>query len=316
MRIYRKQSELNGLKPAAIALGNFDGVHKGHQRLIGACIESARSTGLASAVFTFSNHPSNVIAGKTVIKNIITFEEKANILEKLGIECLYSFEFDQAIRMSSPDTFCRHLLFDTLKMKEAFCGFNYHFGYKAQGDPEILKQIGLELGYGVSVLSPVEIDGEVVSSTLIRKAVDAGDLERYRSFTGRRYAMYGHVVEGRRFGRTLGFPTINLALDPSMVLPPNGVYLTRTVVEGNIHESITNVGQKPTVGLFAKNAETHIFDFDRDIYGLDVRVEFIEMLREEESFPSVEALTDQIEKDCVLARKLHLERRRINHEIR
>ena len=316
MRIYRKQSELNGLKPAAIALGNFDGVHKGHQRLIGACIESARSTGLASAVFTFSNHPSNVIAGKTVIKNIITFEEKANILEKLGIECLYSFEFDQAIRMSSPDTFCRHLLFDTLKMKEAFCGFNYHFGYKAQGDPEILKQIGLELGYGVSVLSPVEIDGEVVSSTLIRKAVDAGDLERYRSFTGRRYAMYGHVIEGRRFGRTLGFPTINLALDPSMVLPPNGVYLTRTVVEGNIHESITNVGQKPTVGLFAKNAETHIFDFDRDIYGLDVRVEFIEMLREEESFPSVEALTDQIEKDCVLARKLHLERRRINHEIR
>lgn len=316
MRIYRKQSELNGLKPAAIALGNFDGVHKGHQRLIGACIESARSTGLASAVFTFSNHPSNVIAGKTVIKNIITFEEKANILEKLGIECLYSFEFDQAIRMSSPDTFCRHLLFDTLKMKEAFCGFNYHFGYKAQGDPEILKQIGLELGYGVSVLSPVEIDGEVVSSTLIRKAVDAGDLERYRSFTGRRYAMYGHVVEGRRFGRTLGFPTINLALDPSMVLPPNGVYLTRTVVEGNIHESITNVGQKPTVGLFAKNAETHIFDFDRDIYGLDVRVEFIEMLREEESFPSVGALTDQIEKDCVLARKLHLERRRINHEIR
>ncbi len=316
MRIYRKQSELNGLKPAAIALGNFDGVHKGHQRLIGACIESARSSGLAAAVFTFSNHPSNVIAGKTVIKNIITFEEKANILEKMGIECLYSFEFDQAIRMSSPDTFCRHLLFDTLKMKEAFCGFNYHFGYKAQGDPEILKQIGLELGYGVSVLSPVEIDGEVVSSTLIRKAVDAGDLERYRSFTGRRYAMYGHVIEGRRFGRTLGFPTINLALDPSMVLPPNGVYLTRTVVEGNIHESITNVGQKPTVGLFAKNAETHIFDFDRDIYGLDVRVEFIEMLREEESFPSVEALTDQIEKDCVLARKLHLERRRINHEIR
>ncbi|MDD4444266.1 MAG: bifunctional riboflavin kinase/FAD synthetase [Eubacteriales bacterium] len=315
MKVFRNRNELKNLKPSAIALGNFDGIHKGHQTLIGACIESAKSLDLVSSVFTFSNHPTNVIAGETVIRNIITFDEKAHILEKMGIDCLFSFAFDQSIRTSTPDDFCRDLLFGALKMKEAFCGFNYHFGYKAKGNPDTLRQIGTELGYGVTVLPPVEIEGEVVSSTLIRKAVDEGNLDRYRLFTGRRYALVGHVIEGRRFGRTLGFPTINLALDLSMALPPNGVYLTRTIVERKHYDSITNVGQKPTVGLFAKNAETHIFDFDRDIYGMDVRVQFIELLREERTFSSIEQLTVQIENDCITARRLHQERRRNRHEI-
>ena len=315
MKVYRSPNKLRDLKPAAIAQGNFDGIHRGHQALIGACIEAANSMDLVSAVFTFSNHPTNVIAGKNVIKNIITFDEKAHILEKMGIDCLFSFEFDQAIRTSTPGEFCRHLLFGALKMKEAFCGFNYHFGYKAQGNPDTLRRIGEELGYGVTVLPPVEIEGEVVSSTLIRKAVDEGNLDRYRCFTGRRYAIVGHVIEGRKFGRTLGFPTINLALDLSMALPPNGVYLTRTIVERKHYDSITNVGQKPTVGIFAKNAETHIFDFDRDIYGKDVRIQFIELLREERTFSLIDQLTAQIEKDCMTARELHQERRRNRREI-
>ena len=315
MKIYRNRSELKDLNPAAIALGNFDGVHKGHQALIDACTGKANDRDLVPAVFTFSNHPNNVIAGKNVIKNIITFDEKAHILETMGIEYLFSFEFDQAMRISTPDSFCRELLFETLRMKEAFCGFTYHFGYKAQGNPKILKQIGDTLGYGVTILPPVEIDGEIVSSTLIRKAVDEGKMERYRQFTGRCYTLYGHVIEGRRFGRTLGFPTINLALDLTMALPLNGVYLTGTWIEGVRYESITNVGQKPTVGVFAKNAETHIFQFDRDIYGMDVRVEFIELMREERTFSSIDQLTEQIGEDCRSARKLHRERRRNTHEI-
>jgi riboflavin kinase/FMN adenylyltransferase len=251
-----------------------------------------------------------------VVKNIITFEEKAAILESMGVSYLFSFAFDQAMRTSTPEEFCRHLLSDSLKMKEGFCGFNYRFGYKAQGDPTLLKTIGEEAGYGVNVLPPVEIDGEIVSSTLIRSAVDAGDLGRYLRFTGRRYALYGHVIEGRRFGRTLGFPTINLALDLSMVLPPNGVYLTSTTVENRRYDSITNIGRKPSVGLFAKNAETHIFDFNRDIYGLDVRVELISLLREERTFASIEELTEQIGKDCRMAEALHQENRRKSYEIR
>ncbi len=315
MKIFKSSKDLTGIRPTAVALGNFDGIHKGHQTLIRACIKEAAKQDLVPSVFTFSNHPNNVIAGENVVKNIITFEEKAAILESMGVSYLFSFAFDQAMRTSTPEEFCRHLLFDSLQMKEAFCGFNYHFGYKAQGNPDILKAIGEELGYGVEVLTPVEVDGEIVSSTLIRKAVESGNLGRYLRFTGRRYAIYGHVIEGRRFGRTLGFPTINLALDLSMVLPPNGVYLTSTTVENRRYDSITNIGQKPTIGLFAKNAETHIFEFNREIYGLDVRVELISLLRPERNFDSVEELTEQIEMDCRLAQALHHENRRKSYEI-
>lgn len=308
MKIFRSIDEVKNIGQTAVALGNFDGVHIGHQALIGACIQKAKQQALVPSVFTFSNHPSNVIAGKPVIRNIITFEEKAHILDRMGVEYLFSFEFNQAMRTQTPPEFCRDLLFDSLRMREAFCGFNYRFGYRASGTPDILQAMGQSLGYGVTVLSPVDIDGEVVSSTSIRAAVERGDMEHYTRFTGRCYAISGHVIEGRRFGRTIGFPTINLALDLSMVLPLSGVYLSRTKTGGQWHDSITNVGKKPTVGHFLKNAETHIFDFDRDIYGTDVRVEFISLLREEQTFSSIEDLSAQIDADCELARRIHRER--------
>jgi riboflavin kinase / FMN adenylyltransferase len=305
MIIYRGIKEVHNIKETALALGNFDGVHEGHKALISACVEKGSSHGLVPSVFTFSNHPSNVIAGKTVVKNIITFEEKADILFRLGVEYLFSFEFDDTIRTSTPESFCRHLLFESLKIREAFCGFNYRFGYKAQGNPDILTQMGKELGYSVTVLPPVAFEGTTISSTILRQAVTDGEMERYRLYTGRRYTLNGHVVEGRHFGKSMGFPTINLALDLSMVIPANGVYVTQTSVDGIVYDSITNVGNKPTVGTFEKNAETHIFNFDRDIYGKDVRVEFIKMLREEKVFGSIAELTAQIEFDCRSAKNYH-----------
>jgi len=308
LKIFRSSQELNFIEHTAIALGNFDGIHIGHQALIGACIRCANEHALTPSVFTFSNHPNNVIAGKPVIRNIITFEEKAHILERMGIENLFSFEFDESMRMRTPLGFCQNLLFETLRMKEAFCGFNYRFGYKASGTPEILKEIGLDIGYGVTVLSPIDVDGEIVSSTSIRAAVEQGNMEQYARFTGRYYAISGHVIEGRRFGRTIGFPTVNLALDLSMVLPLSGVYISQTKIGDVWHDSITNVGKKPTVGHFLKNAETHIFDFNQDIYGTDVRVEFLSLLREEIEFASIEELSAQINADCEHARQIHRQR--------
>lgn len=305
MEIFRSIKDLKNIKETAIALGNFDGVHEGHKALISACVEKGASDGLVPSVFTFSNHPMNVIAGKSVVKNIITFDEKADILSKLGVQYLFSFEFDDMMRASTPEYFCRDLLSKSLKMKEAFCGFNYRFGYKAQGTPEVLARMGEELGYLVTVLSPVESAGVTISSTLIREAVAAGEMEKYQLYTGRRYALNGHVIQGRRFGRKMGFPTINLSLDLSMVIPANGVYVTQTLVEGTLYHSITNVGNKPSVGTFEKNAETHIFNFDRDIYGMDVRVEFIKMLRTEKVFGSVPELAAQIEFDCKTAKEYH-----------
>lgn len=298
MKIFKSITELNTIFPTSIALGNFDGIHKGHQALISTCVQSAVSQHLVPSIFTFSNHPMNVISGRPTVKNIISFDEKAELLSALGVEYLFSFEFNESIRKSSPYDFCNEILAQALKAREIFCGFNYRFGYKGQGTPEILRDNGVELGYKVTVLEPVAKEGLVISSTNIRNALEAGEIEKYLLYTGRRYAINGHVIEGLKIGRSIGFPTINLALDTSMIIPQSGVYITQTLVDGHFYDSITNVGHKPTIGEFEKNAETHILKFNRDIYGQDVRVEFIKMLRPEMKFQSFEALTSQIEIDC------------------
>lgn len=310
MKIYKSFGELNNLSNTAIALGNFDGIHKGHQALISACVETAAKHNLVASVFTFSNHPMNVISGKATVKNVITFEEKADLLSKLGVEYLFSFEFSDYIRKSSPDEFCKSILVDSFQAKEVFCGFNYRFGYKAEGNPKILSENGLKYGFKVTVIEPVAAEGITVSSTSIRNAVASGEMEKYLLYTARRYAINGHVIEGLKFGRRIGFPTINLALDPSMIMPKNGVYITQTVVDGVVYDSITNVGNKPTIGIFEKNAETHIFGFNHNIYGQDVRIEFIKMLRSELAFNSFDALIAQIEIDCRKAKEYHVYNRR------
>ena len=306
MKIFKSFEELNNIAGTAIALGNFDGIHKGHQALISACVKKATDHGLVASVFTFSNHPLNVISGAATVKNVITFEEKADLLSKLGVEYLFSFEFCDYIRTSSPYDFCKTILVDSLKAREVFCGFNYRFGYKAEGNSNMLIQYGRELGFKTTVIDPVQEEGTTVSSTNIRNAVAAGEMDKYLLYTGRRYAIKGHVIKGLKFGRRIGFPTINLALDSSMIMPKSGVYITQTTVDGVLYDSITNVGNKPTIGIFEKNAETHIFGFSRNIYGQDVRIEFIKMLRSELAFNSFEALTSQIEIDCRKAKEYHV----------
>lgn len=309
MKIYKHFKELNDISATAVALGNFDGIHKGHQTLISECVQSAIAKNLLPAVFTFSNHPINVLSGKSTIKNIITFEEKSELLSSLGVAYLFSFNFSDCIRNSSPYDFCNEILAKSLKAKEVFCGFNYRFGYRAEGTPSLLTENGLKLGYKTVVIDPVAVEGAAISSTNIRSAIMQGEMDKYLLFTGRRYVINGHVIEGLKFGRRIGFPTINLALDVSMVMPKSGVYVTQTRVGGCFYDSITNVGNKPTMGAFEKNAETHIFEFDRDIYGQDVRVEFIKLLRPETTFPSFEALAAQIKIDCSKAKRYHVESR-------
>lgn len=310
MQIFKSLEEVNNIKDTCIALGNFDGVHKGHQQLIKECVLAAKEKGLVPSVFTFTNHPVNEMAGKVVVKNIMNFEEKAAFLEGMGVEYLFSITFDEFVRQSSPQVFLEDILLKTLKMKHAVCGFNYHFGYKAAGDGTYLHDHAEELGYGLTIVPEVVIDGNTVSSTLIRGIIDEGRMEDYEKYTGRLYTLDGTVVQGRHLGRRIGFPTVNLSLNPDEALPPNGVYVTRTYVNsgseanackesaGKWYNSITNVGNKPTVGAFAKNAETHIFDFEGDLYGKDVRVVFIKMTRPERKFSGLEELQAQINRDC------------------
>ncbi|WP_206457817.1 bifunctional riboflavin kinase/FAD synthetase [Anaerovorax sp. IOR16] len=305
MKVFTKLEDIKNIQPTVIALGNFDGIHKGHQELIRRTVKSAKIAGLKSAVFTFTNHPKNVLSGSPLIKNILYFEDKVQILKALGVNYLFSIDFDERIQCMSPNEFIEELLVNTFKMKEAYCGFNHRFGYKAAGNPEILMQQGLKYDYGIHVLEPYKINDNVVSSTLIRNLIAVGDVETCMTYMGRYYSVGGTVVVGNRIGRTMGFPTSNITIDESMVTPANGVYITNCTYNGVCYHSITNVGLKPTIGVEKRNIETHLFDFNKEIYGKEIRVEFLKKLRNEHKFEDVKSLSDQIQKDCLTARQFH-----------
>lgn len=305
MKQFNSLDEIKNIKETVVALGNFDGVHKGHQELIRRTVKSAKMAGLKSAVFTFANHPKNVLAGKPVIKNILYLEDKAEIIKSLGVDYLFSLEFNEIIQHLSAEEFIQKLLIGAFKMREAYCGFNYHFGYKAEGNPETLIKSGMRDGFGIHVLEPFKIDGNLVSSSFIRKLIADGRVGECKKYMGRNYTVGGEVVVGNKIGRTIGFPTSNILIDETMVTPAHGVYVTYCNYNGTCYRGITNVGIKPTIGDNKKNIETHIFNFSKDLYGKQIQVEFLERIRPEIKFGSVSALAQQIEKDCREAERYH-----------
>ncbi|MCR5482305.1 MAG: bifunctional riboflavin kinase/FAD synthetase [Clostridia bacterium] len=311
MKIFNSLEEVKNIEPTVVALGNFDGVHLGHRELIGRTVKSAESAGLRSAVFTFANHPRNKAGEPVKVKNILYFDEKAAIIEELGVDYLFNIPFDDKIRNTGPDSFIHDILLGIFKMKQAYCGFNYRFGHRAAGTPETLMKAGLQNGFGIHVLEPFEIDGKLVSSTMIRELIEEGDMAQCAKYLGRNYMIGGEVVVGNRLGRTIGFPTSNLVIDENMVTPPNGVYVTLCNYNGVKYPSVTNVGVKPTIGQYTKNVETHIFNFNKELYGKQIRVEFLEKTRPERKFESVEALSKQITNDCIMAKAYHRERGRL-----
>ena len=305
MKIFNSLDEIKGIEPTVIALGNFDGVHKGHQQIIERTVKSAEAAGLKSAVFTFSNHTRTLLKNLPAVKNILYPEEKAEIMESMGIDYLFNIPFTKDILTMSPEAFVKDILVDRFRIREAYCGFNYSFGYKAMGTPEVLMHEGLKHGFGIHVQEPYMIDGVVVSSTYIRQLIADGKMEECTKFMGRMYSIGGEVVVGNKLGRTIGFPTSNIMLDETMAAPPNGVYVTFCTYNGTRYPSITNVGVKPTVGTYNKNIETHIFNFDKELYGKQIRVEFVKRMREERKFASVEELSKRIEHDCIMAKAYH-----------
>lgn len=265
----------------------------------------AKEEGLKSAVFTFANHPKNLKKGALEVKNILYFDEKAKILEDMGVDYLFNIPFDEKIKKMEPIEFIDDILIDKFNMKQAFCGFNFRFGHKASGNPEILMKEGIDKGFGIHILEPFKIDGKVVSSTYIRQIIADGRVDLCPKYMGRYYTIDGEVVVGNKIGRTIGFPTSNLVIDENMITPPNGVYVTLCVYNGVKYPSITNVGVKPTIGTYGKNVETHIFNFNKELYGKHIRVEFLEKTRDERKFESKEELGRQIEADCIMAKAFH-----------
>ena len=307
MRIFKSLESIKDIEASVIAFGNFDGIHLGHQEIIKKSVKSAAVSNLKSSVFTFSNHPKNLITGEMTVKNILYPGEKAAMIRELGVDYLFCIPFDEKIMTMDPMAFIDDILVDKLKMKEAYCGFNFRFGYKSQGTPVLLMQEGERCGFGLHVLAPYKVDGNLVSSSLIRELIAEGRVDECYKYLGRNYSIGGEVQVGNRIGRTIGFPTSNIHVDESMVTPSNGVYVTNCIHNGVKYPSITNAGIRPTIGQFSKNVETHIFNFDSELYGKHIKVEFLKKIREEQKFTDMDELKEQIRRDCVYAKQYHVD---------
>ena len=309
MIVFERLEDIVDIEPTVVALGNFDGIHKGHQEIIGRTVKEAEAAGLKSAVFTFSNHTSSILKNVPKVKNILYPEDKLRILEEMGVDYVFNIPFTEEILRMSPEEFIEEILVNRFNIREAYCGFNYSFGYKASGTPEVLMHEGLKHGFGIHVQEPYVIDGVVVSSTYIRQLIEEGRMEEAAKFMGRMYSVSGEIIVGNKLGCTIGFPTCNILVDDTMITPPNGVYITTCTIDGVTRSSVTNVGVKPTIGTYEKNIETHIFDFNEDVYGKQIRVDFIKHTRGEQKFDGLDALKKQIESDSIEARVWHRQNR-------
>lgn len=292
-----------------VGLGNFDGLHIGHMALISTLVSECKKRNVPSLVYTFLTHPYNVLnkskRKKTSAKPlIITTEKKVQLLDKSGVDLLYLDRFDQDYAKMSPNAFVKNILVEKFNIKLAVVGFNYTFGYKGEGNAELLRALGEKYKFDVVVIPPIKIDNDIVSSTLLRKHIERGALEKVRLFTGRDYSIYGIVEVGRQIGTKLGYPTANIIPEDYLILPRKGVYITRTQLDGKIYNSITNIGKNPTFGgQKHTTVETHIFGREGNMYGKRIEVFFLEMLREEKIFLDSESLREQIRADIMAAKE-------------
>ncbi|TJX16222.1 bifunctional riboflavin kinase/FAD synthetase [Tissierella creatinini] len=292
----------NKMFETAIALGNFDGVHIGHQELIKEMIRLAKTYGYLSSVLMFDNHTKSIIDGKG--PSLITCKkQRYDIIQTLGVNRIYTMEFDELMMKLSPEEFVTKILIGNLNVKAVVVGTDYRFGYKAVGDAQMLKKFGNKYGIKVNVLEPIYIDGEIVSSTRIRKSILNGDMKQVSRFLGRNYSILGKVVPGKRIGNKIGFPTANIEPLVHYVLPKNGVYSTETVVDGIKYLSASSVGYNPTFREEVIKIESHIIGFARNIYDLNIELIFIEYLREEKKFENIELLKRQILDDIKRVKK-------------
>ena len=281
-------------KKRVAALGFFDGIHKAHQKIIGSAVVEATEKGFKSAVITLDKSPKEYF-GKTSEESLTPTNKKNELLTNLGVDEVYYLEFNEKLQNLSAEEFINNIL-KKLNVDKVFCGFDYRFGYKGLGTPDLIKDSGIE----VIVLEKEKIDEEKISTTVLKEFVRKGEFSKYNEYTGRFYSISGLVVKGRQLGRTINFPTANLELDGKYLLPEtNGVYITKIKVNNNIYKSVTNIGYNPTVSdeKNKKFIETHILDFNEDIYGEKIEIYFYEFLRKEQKFESFDHLKEQLKLD-------------------
>jgi riboflavin kinase / FMN adenylyltransferase len=296
VRIINTYEQAAENKSYCIALGSFDGVHAGHKKLIEVLEYNAENTGCTSMVYTFGTHPRKVLKPERSIHMITSNEKRAEIMDELGVDVLYLEDFQKIMNLDAEQFFCE-ILVGKFNAKCIVVGYNFNFGKNGEGDAEKLAQLGNKYGIKIEVVPPVLIKDKVVSSSLIRHKIHEGNVSEVLQYLSRTYSIQGKVIHGKKNGMSMGIRTANIEIGKEIILPKKGVYLTDTKVNECKYKSVTNIGTNPTFQGANLSIETHILDFDGDLYSQDIEVYFIERLRDEIFFSSTLDLIDQIKID-------------------
>lgn len=295
----------NGIKewvkpniPVILTLGMYDGVHRGHQIILENLVKTAREKNGKSVLLTFSPHPRKVLEPNAEIKMLSLLDEKLELLKKTGLDAVILQPFDLEFSQIDAYHFVKDILVKNIGIQELIMGYDHHLGKNREGSYENLKKFSEEMNFKLTKIEAQIFSEMTVSSSKIRKALDSGNVLLANELLGYNYFVNGKVVHGDAIGRTLNFPTANLQINPEKLLPTDGVYLCKVYRSNQKLWGLTNIGNRPTVNGLEHRIETYIFDFSEDIYDENLRVEFVEKIRSEQKFASLDALKNQIQKDC------------------
>jgi riboflavin kinase/FMN adenylyltransferase len=306
MERLRSISELSQLPgPLFLAIGVFDGVHLGHQAVISTSAAHARAANGTPVVVTFDPHPEKILRPDKAPRLLTATTHKIALIRTLGVRHLLIIQFDKQFAGTEPEDFVHQLVQYSKPLREICVGHEWSFGKNRRGNLQLLKKLGARFDFNVVGIQPVSVNGEIVSSTTIRRAVEAGDLNKAATMLGREYTILGTVEHGDDLGKKIGFPTANLSAH-SEQFPPNGVYFAEAKLDGSVYPGVVNLGFRPTMssGKADRVLEIYLLDFNRDIYGKDLELRFIRYLRPEKKFENIEVLVRQIERDVQQAREL------------
>jgi riboflavin kinase/FMN adenylyltransferase len=306
METLRSIPELSKLPgPVFLAIGVFDGVHLGHQAVISTSAEHAEAANGTAVVVTFDPHPEKILRPETAPHLLTATPHKIALIRNFGVAHLLIIAFDKQFAATEPEDFVQQLVKHSKPLREICVGHEWLFGKNRRGNLELLKKLGAQFEFNVIGVPPIAVNGEIVSSTAIRQAVEAGDFTKATEMLGREYTILGTVVRGDDLGKKIGFPTANLSAHNEQ-FPPNGVYFAEAKLDAARYPGVVNLGYRPTVSSSKAERvlEIHLFDFDREIYGKDLEVRFIRYLRPEKKFENVDALVRQIKADVIYARQL------------
>ncbi|MBI2979266.1 MAG: bifunctional riboflavin kinase/FAD synthetase [Chloroflexi bacterium] len=293
------EQELGNLsldRDTLLTIGVFDGVHRGHQHLISQLMKQARQQNLLGGVVTFRQHPQEILSPRTRLPYLTSVDEKVRLLKNEGIDLVVVLSFTAELARLSMVEFVG-LLKKYLRMRGLVVGPDFALGRNREGDIDTLRKLGKDMEFNVTVVPPLKRNGEVVSSTAIRQALAAGDVRRVSDLIGRPFRLQGRIVSGAGRGSKLVVPTANLEADPNQALPADGVYATRSDVDGKVYQSMTNIGHQPTFDGSGRTVETYILNYNGNLYGHELKIDFVERLRGEKRFDTTEELKRQIDED-------------------